>query len=44
MPTGNVTAAISGGVLTLTGDDLNNVVSIEITATKVIVTPDATTP
>ena len=43
MPTGNVTAAISGGVLTLTGDDLNNVVSIEITATKVIVTPDATT-
>ncbi len=43
VPSGNVDAAIVGGVLTLTGDNRDNVVSIEITATNVIVTPDATT-
>jgi large repetitive protein len=43
VPAGVIQAAISAGVLTLTGDDDNNDVTIWVSAADVTVTPDATT-
>ena len=40
---GNVIAALSGGVLTITGDSGNNVITLTEVGNKVTITPDATT-
>src|SRR5262245_2494723 len=43
VPAGNVDASIPGGVLTLTGDDLSNNVTIQITMAGTLIPPDLTT-
>ncbi|MBO0700743.1 MAG: hypothetical protein J2P46_20265, partial [Zavarzinella sp.] len=44
VPAGTVTAALTRGRLTITGDDQDNVIqSLLVTGTAVTVTPDGTT-
>ncbi|MFO0825632.1 MAG: hypothetical protein U0792_21345 [Gemmataceae bacterium] len=44
VPTGTVTVGLTGGVLSLTGDDRDNIITnLKVEASQVTVTPDATT-
>jgi len=43
VPAGQIQAALTAGVLTLTGDDDSNVVTLKVTSTDVTLTPDGAT-
>jgi hypothetical protein len=43
VPAGQIQAALTAGVLTLTGDDDSNVVTLKVTSTDITLTPDGAT-